>query len=76
MAVRLSEDERDQELRLVFDAFDSDKDGRVSVAELRESFETILDESLDDIYELTGIKQEPGASLSYEQFKSLMSSTK
>jgi len=76
MTVRLSEEERDQELKLVFDAFDRDKDGRVSVEEIRESFETILEESLDDIYDLTGIKQEPGASLTYEQFKSLMSSTK
>lgn len=54
MAARLSEDERDTELREVFNAFDQNRDGRISVDELQESVEQILDEKIDDIEELLG----------------------
>jgi len=79
MTAKLSEDERESELREVFNAFDQDQDGRISLDELKESVEMILDEKIDDIEDLMGLpKGLPPAqkTITYDQFKQLMNSTK
>jgi len=79
MTARLSEEERDSELKEVFTAFDQDNDGRISVDELQESIESVLDEEIEDIYDLLGIPKGGSPSqrmITLEQFKTLMNSSK
>jgi len=54
MAARMDETEQQEELRAVFEALDADKDGLISITELKDTLEKVLGEKLDDIAELIG----------------------
>jgi len=72
MAARMDEGEQEEELKAVFEALDLDRDGLISIKELKETLENVLGEKLDDIAELIGATKHKD-KLDFEEFRKLMS---
>jgi len=72
MAARMDDTEQEEELKAVFEALDQDNDGLISILELKDTLESVLGETLDDIEDLIGETKNRG-KLDFMEFKSLMS---
>eukprot|EP01123_Difflugia_compressa_P001491 TRINITY_DN1176_c0_g1_i3.p1 TRINITY_DN1176_c0_g1~~TRINITY_DN1176_c0_g1_i3.p1 ORF type:complete len:161 (+),score=37.26 TRINITY_DN1176_c0_g1_i3:113-595(+) len=71
MAARMDDTEQEEELLAVFEAIDQDKDGLISMNELKDTLESVLGEKLDDIQDLIG-ETKQNNKLDFTEFKKLM----
>jgi len=75
MTARMSDEEKDDELKGVFEAFDTDGDGFIALSELKETLQKVLGESFDEMDDLIGSAIKKQGKINFEQFKKLMSSS-
>eukprot|EP01125_Pyxidicula_operculata_P022046 TRINITY_DN8844_c0_g1_i1.p1 TRINITY_DN8844_c0_g1~~TRINITY_DN8844_c0_g1_i1.p1 ORF type:complete len:183 (+),score=17.61 TRINITY_DN8844_c0_g1_i1:24-572(+) len=74
MSTQMSEDEKVSELKEVFDAFDSDRDGYIAISEFKQTLEDVFGEPVDDLEDLLGDSVVALRRIDFNQFQALMSS--
>jgi len=73
MSTRMPEEQQEGELKEVFDVFDQDADGNVSLTEIKAILSEVYEESFEDLQELIGIK---GDRIDFATFKKMMTGDK
>lgn len=75
MTARMSDEEKEDELKGVFDAFDHDGDGYIALNELKNTLQKVLGENFDEIDDLIGPNIKKQGKINFEQFRKLMDSS-